>query len=187
MAKTPKEYTRLGGRGMRRAGFRFFVASRAVYTLWMGRDHLLLVERIGYTETYKRFYFADIQAIIMRKTSTATIFGVIAGIMVLLFGVPALMLPDPAGRITVGIVAGFFGLLFLVNLWRGPSCVTHIQTAVQTEQLPSWSRVRAVRKALDQLRPRLRETQGEYLPETLRAQWLEGLSGGTQTPDGGTT
>ncbi len=67
MPKAPKDYTRLPGRGLRYGGFRLF--SRAICTLWMGADHLLLVDRTGYTESYKRFYFADIQAIVVRRTS----------------------------------------------------------------------------------------------------------------------
>jgi hypothetical protein len=32
-------------------------------SLWLGEDHLLCVDSNGYAETYKRFYFRDVQAI----------------------------------------------------------------------------------------------------------------------------
>ena len=36
--------------------------------LWLGPEHLLLVETDGYREYYKRFNYRDIQAFIIRKT-----------------------------------------------------------------------------------------------------------------------
>src|SRR5882724_2221817 len=36
-----------------------------VSSLWLGPDHLLVVEIAGITEKYRRFYFRDIQAVIV--------------------------------------------------------------------------------------------------------------------------
>src|ERR1017187_936684 len=36
-------------------------------TLWLGPDHLLLVDSTRFSETYKRFYLRDIQTVIIRK------------------------------------------------------------------------------------------------------------------------
>ena len=73
MPRAPKEYQRLPGRGTLLDGDKWYATSRAMCTVWLGRDHLLLVSRAGYTENYKRFYFRDIQAIIIRKTVTSLI------------------------------------------------------------------------------------------------------------------
>src|SRR5438270_7546384 len=68
MAKQEKEYRRLPGRGYRRQGS-WIAATRTISTLWMSKDHLLCIDSMGgYSEDYKRFYYRDIQAIIVRKT-----------------------------------------------------------------------------------------------------------------------
>lgn len=187
MAKTPKEYTRLGGGARRRQGSGIFASARTSCSLWMGSDHLLLVERNGYTENYRRFYFTDIQAITIRKTSFATVLGAVTGILTVLFVLLALNASDLAWQIVLWIIGGFFAVFFLVNLAFGPGCVSHIQTAVQTEQIPSWNRLRATRKAIAKLRPRLGEAQGGMPPDELKAQWLAGLGQEAQRPATGAT
>jgi hypothetical protein len=53
-------------------------------------------------------------------------------------------------------------LAFLVaNLLLGPTCVCHLKTAVQTEELPSLRRLRRARKVLARLRPLIVAAQGE--------------------------
>ena len=179
MAKAAKEYTRLPGRGLRSGGFRLFSGSRAVCTLWMGRDHLLLVDRTGYTESYKRFYFADIQAIVVRRTSSASATTAVTGSLALGIFAWAFSISNIPGRVTLCIIGGLLALFALHGLWRGPSCVTHIQTAVQTDQLAAWNRIRAARKGLATLRPKLQEAQGVVAPEELRLQMMTQASGQT--------
>jgi hypothetical protein len=175
MAKTPKEYIRLPGRGRRKGGFKMFVAARQIYSLWLGSDHLLLVERNGYSETYKRFYFADIQAFIMRKTASAKITTSVTAVLALLFSLWGLGVTNLPGRVTLWIMGGCFALFSLINLLQGPSCVMHIQTAVQREQIPSWGRVRVARKGLARIRQHLHDAQGVVSAEDLKTQWMAGL------------
>src|SRR6185503_16307515 len=59
MSRGAKVYRRLPGR---ESGLLSY--SR----LWLGPDHLLLARTTFFSEEYKRFYFRDIQAIVMRKT-----------------------------------------------------------------------------------------------------------------------
>jgi hypothetical protein len=174
MSKAPKEYKRLPGRGMRVEGNRVFAISRSVCSLWLGADHLLLVDRIGYTETYKRFYFRDIQAVIIRKTKKAVVGNYVMTILALLFALWALAVDNLPGRVTLWIICGLFVFFTLLNLWRGATCVTHIKTAVQTEQLPPWSRLSTAQKGMKRIRPNLLQAQGEVTGEELRAQ-LEAL------------
>lgn len=174
MSKAPKEYQRLPGRGMRLDGNRLFAVSRSICSLWLGGDHLLLVDRTGYTETYKRFYFRDIQAVIIRKTKKAAVGNYLMGSLALLFALWAFNVENIPGRVTLWIIFGFFAFFTLVNLWRGPTCVTHIKTAVQTEQLPPWSRLRTARKGMKRIRPQLLQAQGEVSAEELRER-LEDL------------
>jgi hypothetical protein len=182
MSKTPKEYQRLPGRGMRVDGNRMFAISRSLCSLWLGEDHLLLVERLGYTETYKRFYFRDIQAVIIRKTNKAAVGNYVLGFFTLLFAVWALYVRNLPGQVALWILFGFFGIFTLLNLWRGPSCVTYIKTAVQTEQLPPWNRLRATRKGMNRIRPQLLQAQGDVSAQELRVRLEDLLRRETQGP-----
>jgi hypothetical protein len=148
----------------------------------MGSDHLLLVDRTGYTESYKRFYFADIQAIVVRKTNSATTVTAVTGSAAVAFFAWAFSISNMPGRLTLCIIGGCFALFALHGLWRGPSCVTHIQTAVQTDQLAAWNRIRAARKGLAALRPRLLEAQGTVAEEELRVQLMTRASGQSDSP-----
>jgi hypothetical protein len=145
-------------------------AMRTVCSLWQGKDHLLGIDSMGgYTEDYKRFYYRDIQAIVIRKThwftSGSVIFGTLAGVPSLL----GLAVDDLAWRIFWLCLAGLCWLLFAVHWLRGATCVCHIRTAVQTEQLPSLQRLRTARKVLDRLRPLVGQAQGTVSAERLLA------------------
>src|ERR1041385_7334370 len=130
-------YTKIAG-GMQ-SGRLSSTASQS--SLWQGPDHLLQAERDGYTESYRRFYFADIEIVTVRldnrRRNIAIIFGAIVGI----FAIIAVMNSGIATGVFFGI-AGLFLIPFVYNLVRGPSCVVHIATAVQREELKSVRRVK---------------------------------------------
>jgi hypothetical protein len=152
-----REYRRLT-RSRQRAGFAVSSLSRT--SLWLGKDHLLCIDTTGYTETYKRFYFRDIQAIILRRTNSWRIFSLGCALAAGLLTLWAALTNDSVAWIVLGIPAGLFLLLLTSNLIAGPSCRCHLRTAVQTEELPSLSRVGRARRALDRLRPLIVEAQG---------------------------
>jgi len=167
---TPPEYQRLPGRGMQLEGNRWLAVSRSLCTVWMARDHLLLVSRTGYTENYKRFYFRDIQAILIRKTAAAFAGNIVLTILALAFILWAVEVSEAIARGALSFLGGLFISLLLLSLWRGATCVTHIKTAVQTEQLAAWNRMRAARKGMAMIRPRLLEAQGEFPLAELKAR-----------------
>lgn len=150
----PSEYIKLPGAGLRRTGFISVAAGRC--RLYLGSDHLLSVDSIYGSEHYKRFYLRDVQAFIVRRTqtglTTVLIFGGLLAISSL-----GLLSADP---ITFGFGSVFsvlFGFIFLVVLiqqlgWGG-TCRTWVQTAVQTEELPSLGRRRTCRKVVNRLQP----------------------------------
>jgi hypothetical protein len=187
MDGTPKEYKRLPGRGMRVEGNWFIAFSRSFCTLWLGEDHLLLLDRMGYTETYKRFYFKDIQAVMIRRTAKADVVNIALAVLALGFVGWALSVTNLAGRVTLWILGGVFALLALANFLRGPSCVAHIKTPVQIEQVPSWNRLRGARKGLDRIRPLLLEAQGAYFPDELKAELAARLQRESQSRPAQTT
>jgi hypothetical protein len=79
MAKT--EYKRLT---RARSSGAFAVAVRSHTSLWLGADHLLFVNSTGYTETYKRFYFRDIQTFVVQNTQRATVVNIVLTILLVL-------------------------------------------------------------------------------------------------------
>jgi hypothetical protein len=156
-----KTYSRLPGSGRGMIG---------ITRLWLGHDHLLAVHSTGYSEDYKRFYFRDIQAIITRRTEFGKI--VNAGLVCLsiVFLAPALA-ASGALQLFLGICAAILVLALLVNWGRGPTCVCHIRTAVQIENLPSLNRLRTVRKVLAILRPVVEQAQRTDTPAGLQRRF----------------
>ena len=162
-----KQYKRLT-RGYPRSGFAVAFASRV--SLWLGSDHLLQVDNSGYTETYKRFHFQDIQAIIVRKTKRFMIWNVILALPAcasLLAMLPNLNGPHRSEPMTItcGVIAGLFLFFLLINLALGPTCTCLLQTAVQTEEIPALRRARKTRKILNRIYPLITAAQaGEVRP-----------------------
>jgi hypothetical protein len=181
-----KQYQRLT---RPRARSQFAVVYRTRSALWLGGDHLLLVETSGSTENYKRFYFRDIQAITVQETGRGRVWNFILGGVLLLStfamfftlssGTPARLVGgDIAGEIALATVMVISGVFLLVGLVAGPTCKTYLRTAVQTEELASLCRVRQTRKVMDKIRPLMVAAQGQIsgeevsvrMQETMRAQ-----------------
>jgi hypothetical protein len=153
----------------------FAVAVRTRTSLWLGEDHLLCVDTNGYTESYKRFYFRDIQAVTIRESARRNIYNAILVLPVVICFV-GLVITGLEGKNIAGIIAwsvffALFGIPLVVNNVRGATCACQLRTAVQIEDLPSLSRVRQTRKILNKIRPRLAAAQGGELPaETIVAR-----------------
>jgi hypothetical protein len=97
------------------------------------------------------------------------------GLLALVFAAWALDVTILPGRASLWTISVFFGFFTLLNLWRGPTCVTHIKTAVQTEKLPPWNRLRGARKEMKRIRPLILQAQGELSAEELKSR-LAGLA-----------
>ena len=143
------------------------------YTLWHGTDHLLLMySRLG-IEDYRRFYFVDIQSIITHKTVTGKIQNLILGMFLLIFGIMTIR-TNGGWAIFGGIMAGCFVIFLCLNWLRGPTCVTHLRTAVQTEKLHSLYRLKNAQKIMNRLRPLIEQVQGHLSPEAFHQNNLNG-------------
>jgi hypothetical protein len=150
---------------------RFSVVSAGQSSLWLGPDHLLCIDSTGFTENYKRFYFRDIQAFIVRKTDGYKYWSLGLCIVGFFFAFMAALTRDSVGRIVLLSIAGFFWLCMLLNLLLGPTTVCYLQTAVQNELLPSIHRLRKARKVLNVLRPLIVSAQGELAPGEIAARF----------------
>lgn len=161
---------------------RFSVVSTGNSSLWLGPDHLLCIDSTGFTENYKRFYFRDIQAFIIRKTDGYKYWNLGLVILVFFFGFMAAVTHDIVGRIVLLSIGGFFCLGLLLNLVLGTTSACHLQTAVQIELLPSIHRLRKAKKVLNLLRPLIVSAQGELAPEEIAARFNGTPAQATQQP-----
>lgn len=159
MPKVKSIYRRLPGRGVTLTYYAY---------LYLAPDHMLQVAATGYSESYKRFYFRDIQAIIIRKTNIWIIGSLACLLPGLAFAAGAISTTDGVNAAVLWTIAGSLLLGSSINLLLGPSCVCHLRTAVQTERLPSLNRVRKAQKLLSQIRPLIEAAQGRLhtAPET---------------------
>ncbi|MDB6021130.1 MAG: hypothetical protein JWQ04_987 [Pedosphaera sp.] len=160
MAAKQKEYRRLPPFFGRRRGVGLISVSTTSCWLWLGKDHLLCIDRVWFKEDYKRFYFRDIQAIVIRKTENGRIANIVFGALATPPLIAALV-TSGGWQVAWFIVTGFFLALMLINFLYGPTSACHLRTAVQTEELPSLKRLRRARKVLARLRPLIAAAQGE--------------------------
>ena len=179
MSNASKEYTRLPGKKKN-----FLIG---FYTLWLGTDHLLYIfSRFG-IEDYKRFYFKDIQAVITQKTATGKIQNLILSIFCLLFSLVALYW-EGGWSVFNWSMAGLMAIFLVINWLRGPTCVSHLQTAVQAEKLHSLYRLKTAKKVMNRLRLLVEHTQGKLAREDIiekgvKASTVKISSVSTDTPD----
>lgn len=169
MARKKKKYQRLPGKK------KSFIIG--YHTLWQGDDHLLSVySRFG-LEDYRRFYFTDIQSMIVHKTVSGKIQNLILGLFLPIFALMAFTL-DGGLEIFGGIMAVSFLIILSINWLCGPTCVMHICTAVQNEKLPSLHRLKSAQKVMDRLKPLIEKVQGRLTPEVLNQNLLKGHTPG---------
>ena len=166
-----QEYLSLPGRGTRREGNFVVALSVRRSRLWLGKDHLLLVDYSSVHQDLKRFYFRHIQALTVRRTARWSTLSLVFGLLAAVFTLLLLNFNGEPERYFLGLAVGLFGLLLLINLLKGPTAECFIQTAVQSEKLPSLGRLRNARKVLARLRPLIDEAQGKLTPEQLAAEW----------------
>ena len=155
----------------------FFTALSTVSSLWLGADHLLMIDSNRFTERYKRFYFRDIQAFIVVKTSRRLKWNVALGI----FAFASLTIALATTPALIPLLTLFFLTLIVFNQVLGPSATVYIRTAVQVEELPSLNRIRRARRALEKLRPLIAAAQGELSSEEgfARMRELQAAARGT--------
>lgn len=129
------------------------------HRLWLGADHVLSVASSAIGERYRRFYFADIQAVVWRPTATrwirAAVWLSIAALCAL-----GLQSNDATVRGAFAAIAALFVLFIVIDFALGKTCACFVKTAVQFERLPSLGRERTVRKVLAQLQPLIEQAQG---------------------------
>jgi hypothetical protein len=134
-------------------------------SLWLGPDHLLVVEGRGWllpiSEVYRRVDYANVQALTIIPTGVHIWWSAGSGLGALIMGGLAFLARDQEPLLLVALVlpAILFLVLFGVNLVRGTACQTSLQTAVQILRLRPLSRTKPSREVLRILEERCREHQ----------------------------
>jgi hypothetical protein len=155
-----------------RGGFWFRILPGMRYDLYLGEDHLLLVEQLIFVERYKRFYYGDIQYISVAGSGRSVGF-TIAFVLFLLFGAglpSTLFLFGMHSAALLGIavlVLAVFGSALIYNLILGPSCIVQIKTATQLRRIPPLERMPTYRKQIIDIQQRILNAQ---LPSTKEAR-----------------
>ena len=163
-------YRRLAGRT---AWLRFGGVSAPITKLWLGPDHLLKVERSAGSEKYKRFFYRDIQAILIEASSRRYYLNVFGLAVIGLIFLLTLVFSRSAttGLLTAFILSSPFIAGLIVNLLLGPTSSAQLVTAVGTETLSSLSRMRRGTEALQRIGEEVTKIQGELPSAKLLQHW----------------
>jgi hypothetical protein len=160
LADTQQKYRKLPGR---RRGF-IFSAS-----LWTGADHLLSVKSGRFQEQYKRFYFRDIQAIVVTKVPRFAVSTPVAAVAaILLIGLLIARYNLPALTDWLWLVLGVLAVAW-IYISAEQSCTCRLYTAVSREDLPSIHRMWTARKALAELERQIAQVQGVFTEDWTEA------------------
>ncbi|HEY6390420.1 MAG TPA: hypothetical protein VIX89_04015 [Bryobacteraceae bacterium] len=143
------------------------------HSLWMQSDHLLRVRANPFSEQYRRYYFADIQALVLTELpGTAAFYWYAAAISFAFLGGLLVYSRHPVW----GTLCGLLALLVFYFGWRVPNCSCYLKTSVGTDKLPAIRHLRAARKAVAMVLLEIEKIQGPLSRETLDAQLASGTA-----------
>jgi len=120
-------------------------------SVWDAGDYLLSVSGTSFSERYRRFYYRDIQAIVVQKGPRL---GSIGAMVFTLFCTVAFV------RWYWEIPLLWLAWLIYANVWR--SCRVFVYTAVSSEELPAIYRRRSAERVLPRILNKISEAQGEF-------------------------
>ena len=128
-------------------------------SVWLGPDHLLAVASLRFREEYKRYYFRDIQALVIADSPRfhlSTRAALIGYLWVVAFAATF------ASRYGPPVMGGLGIALILAWIYVSAtcSCVCRIHTAVSQDRLPSVYRVWTARKFLKAVEAEISKVQG---------------------------
>ena len=135
--------------------------------LFVAADHLLLVRSNRFEERYQRFYFKDIQALVVTglpaRAWLQASMGILAGTIFLL---ALTVVPNPAWRALMGMAGVFPAIILMVDYFRGARCRMILKTAVSNEPLSAVSRMSIAQRVISSLKPAIDQAQqqGEWTP-----------------------
>ncbi|MCI5150232.1 MAG: hypothetical protein D3916_12740, partial [Candidatus Electrothrix sp. MAN1_4] len=153
-----KQHTYSPVKGCQHRGF-FGGVSR----LWLADDHLLLVRIEGWKELYRKFYFQDIQALVVAENKQRRNQSILFLVIILFFLVLAGRSGD-VGRMIHLAIAFLLFIILSVNWLKGVTCTVQISTAVQTTLLPC-RRLPVAQRLQEKLNASIKKIQGDFTPD----------------------
>jgi len=144
-------------------------------SVWLGPDHLLLVRSLRFREEYKRYYFRDIQAIVMAKVPRfhiSTRAAVLAALCL-----PAFLTARTGILFSTWKAAAVLLVLVWVLVSALRSCRCRIYTAVSADDLPSLYRAWTAHRLLRRVQPLIQQAQG-----ALDSSWAQAVEDRTIGP-----
>jgi hypothetical protein len=151
--------------------------------LWEGSDHLLVVTSVAAFETYRRFYFREIKALIVQRNRVGRVWNAVLGVLTGLcvagaLGFSALTAHGRFGDFIAGVVimfifAALVAAVLIVNIARGPTCTVYVQSGAGVERLGAPARLRLAHRLRERIAPKIRAAQGAsaepVMPPTVEA------------------
>jgi hypothetical protein len=128
--------------------------------LWIADDHLLLVNRYMWTETYRRFRLREIQSIVVSERTqwrmlqfgglavTVIVLGLVLALSGFWWSVPLLVI----------------GTIQVIDVLRGSYCRAYLNTAASTAPLAAISRMNQATQFLAAIEPLIVEAQADLAP-----------------------
>jgi hypothetical protein len=156
-------------------------SSFARHALYSEQDHLLCITG-SYTETYRRFFYRDLQAVMIRKTVAGFYMNVALGLLVVTFIALGLRSFEWMFTSVYWILGLIFTIPLIINLWLGPTCECRFQTAVQFERVEALNRLKKARKVIQQIMPMIESAQGPFDAQEMLQRALD-LNFSVNTPD----
>ncbi|MFB3890869.1 MAG: hypothetical protein ACE15C_02470 [Phycisphaerae bacterium] len=148
MAAQEHGYRRIPGAGL--------LAAWASTTAWLGADHVLVAVRSVFTETYKRFYLRDVQAVVVRRTSDYTAWTILS--LMGIVGMFAVLWATEGHIATLAIMLVLVGA-FVANMAAGPTCQVFFKTAAGLQHVPTIGRMRNAEVFVASIKPLVQASQ----------------------------
>lgn len=139
-------------------------------TLYQGPDHLLWLQGSLIKEHYKRFYYTDIQALMICRNRRQHFWTAFWAGLAALFILMAVFAADT--NYVAEVFIAMWAICLIVNLVKGPCCDMYLQTAVQLEKLSHLARERMASKTLDRIKAQVEAAQGPFSWNAEAAQGL---------------
>ena len=144
----------------------------SVQKSYLMEDHLLVVDGY-YTESYKRLYYKDIEAVLVCPTASGMVFACIWAFISVCMFLPLLRNGFSVGYLTLAFFGMFPAIFAGVLFYGGGSARFGIQTAVQTVLLDGIRSRRKARKVKQRLVEKVESVQGVLTESDLRAALQE--------------
>lgn len=133
--------------------------------LWLGPDHVLMVRSTRFLEEYRRFQFADIQAIVATHAPPRFLLRSSLTVAALLFFTAMVGASTMFGRTTLAVLGAAFLGAAAYDVLRGPRCRCRLLTEVSSENLDPVTRVSDYQRLMRDLAPAIEAVQGRLSEE----------------------